>query len=86
MLDLAREDSLIERTEGATAAFLKELLRKAALLSCEGEPGDGPIQVTDTHLETALDQLLDSRNQLTRVLLGGGQPEDSSPGRSAKDR
>jgi hypothetical protein len=26
--------------------------------------------VTDEHLATALDELLDSRNQLTRVLLG----------------
>jgi len=79
VLDLAREDSLIERTEGVTAAFLKELLRKAALISCEGEAGEGPIRVTDAHLEAALDQLLDGRNQLTRVLLGGGRPEDSSP-------
>ena len=86
VLDLAREDSLIERTEGATAAFLKELLRKAALLSCEGEAGEGPIRVTDAHLEAALDQLLDDRNQLTRVLLGGGRPEDPSPGRTADDR
>jgi hypothetical protein len=29
--------------------------------------------VTDAHLATALDQLLDNRNQLTRVLLGGEQ-------------
>ena len=27
--------------------------------------------MTDAHLSTALDQLLDTRNQLTRVLLGG---------------
>jgi hypothetical protein len=86
VLDLAREDSLIERTEGATAAFLKELLRKAALLSCEGEAGEGPIRVTDAHLEAALDQLLDDRNQLTRVLLGGGRPDDPSPDRTADDR
>jgi len=74
VLDLTREDSLIERTEGVTAAFLKELLRKAALLSCEDdEAGEGAIRVTDAHLSAALDQLLDSRNQLTRVLLGGEQ-------------
>jgi hypothetical protein len=29
--------------------------------------------VTDAHMSAALDQLLDSRNQLTRVLLGGEQ-------------
>ena len=75
MLELTGEDALIERTEGVTAAFLKELLRKAALLSCEeDEAGEGPIRVIDAHLATALDQLLDNRNQLTRVLLGGEQP------------
>jgi hypothetical protein len=75
VLDLAEEETLIERTEGVTAAFLKELLRKAALLSCEDdEAAEGPIRVTDAHLATALDQLLDSRNQLTRVLLGGEHP------------
>jgi ATP-dependent 26S proteasome regulatory subunit len=83
VLDLAREDSLIERTEGVTAAFLKELLRKAALLSCEDEAGSGPIRVTDSHLDAALDQLLDGRNQFTRVLLGGGKPEDASRDRDA---
>jgi hypothetical protein len=71
-LDLADAGALIERTEGVTAAFLKELLRKAAVLSCEADPGEGPIRVTDAHLTDALDQLLDSRNQLTRALLGGG--------------
>jgi hypothetical protein len=71
-LELNLSDELIERTEGVTAAFLKELLRKAAVLSCDDDRGDGPIRVTDAHLATALDQLLDSRNQLTRVLLGGG--------------
>ena len=75
MLELTREDVLIERTDGVTAAFLKELLRKAALFSCEDDAaGEGPIRVTDAHLSGALDQLLDSRNQLTRVLLGGEQP------------
>jgi hypothetical protein len=70
VLDLAQPDSIIERTEGVTAAFLKELLRKAALLACEDAPSEGPIRVTDSHLTAALDQLLDARNQLTRILLG----------------
>ena len=74
VLDVARPETVIERTEGVTAAFLKELLRKAALLSCEDDDGEGPIRVTDAHLDAALDQLLDTRNQLTRVLLGGEQP------------
>jgi hypothetical protein len=78
VLDLAKLGALIERTEGVTAAFLKELLRKAALISCEDDAGEGPIRVTNAHLKTALDQLLDSHSQLTRVLLGGEQP--SGPG------
>ena len=74
VLDLTHPDTVIERTEGVTAAFLKELLRKAALLACEDDEAEGPIRVTDAHLDAALDQLLDTRNQLTRVLLGGEQP------------
>src|SRR5712691_7978361 len=31
VLDLAKDGSLVKRTEGVTAAFLKELLREAAL-------------------------------------------------------
>jgi hypothetical protein len=77
VLDLARPEAVIERTEGVTAAFLKELLRKAALLACEDDDSEGPIRVTDAHLDAALDQLLDTRNQLTRVLLGG---EHLTPG------
>jgi ATP-dependent 26S proteasome regulatory subunit len=65
-------DAVVARTEGVTAPFLKELLRKAALLAAEDDgAGEGAIRVRDAHLRTALDQLLDSRGQLTRVLLGG---------------
>lgn len=84
-LDGVDLDAVIARTEGVTAPFLKELLRKAALLAAEADgagkgPGDGAgdgagatgaIRVTGEHLTTALDQLLASRSQLTRVLLGG---------------
>jgi ATP-dependent 26S proteasome regulatory subunit len=77
VLDLAQPDTVIERTDGVTAAFLKELLRRAALLSAEEEDDDrdGPIHVTDAHLNAALDQLLDTRNQLTRVVLGAEPPK-----------
>jgi hypothetical protein len=81
VLDLARPEAVIERTEGVTAAFLKELLRKAALLACEEDQADGPVRVTDAHLDAALDQLLDTRNQLTRILLGGEPPRAKTPAR-----
>jgi hypothetical protein len=32
--------------------------------------GDVPLRVTDEHMNAALDELLDTRNQLTRILLG----------------
>jgi hypothetical protein len=86
VLDGVDLDEVVERTNGSTAPFLRELLRKAALLAAEadlaaaaagtGEAGrpDGAIRVTGAQLTAALDQLLDSRAQLTRVLLGG-QPK-----------
>jgi hypothetical protein len=77
VLDLSDPDEVITRTDGVTAAFLKELLRLAALLAAGAEPahegngGGAPIRVTDAHLTAALDQLLDARGRLTRTLLGG---------------
>ena len=67
-------------TEGVTASFFKELLRRAALLSAEraGADRDGALAVGDAELRAALDQLLAQRNQLTRVLLGAGR-DDNRP-------
>ena len=81
VLDVSLMEAVIKRTDGVTAPFLKELLRRAALLAAEsddraGTPDDfddTPIRVGDEHLTVALDQLLDSRSQLTRVLLGGAK-------------
>ncbi len=66
-------DAVIERTDGVTASFLKELLRRAAVRAAEGGPGpaDAGLRVSADQLEAALDELLDTRNAMTRVLLGG---------------
>ena len=92
-LDLADPDAVIARTEGVTASFMKELLRRAALRAAEGESapdggGAGPLRVTDADLDAALSQLLDTRNELTRILLGGrpatpGRARPATPGRRA---
>jgi ATPase family associated with various cellular activities (AAA) len=73
ILDLADLDAVIARTEGVTASFIKELLRRAALEAAddEDERAEGPVRVEDRHMAAALDQLLSTRNALTRVLLGG---------------
>ena len=75
VLDLEDPEVVISRTEGVTASFLKELLRRAALYAAQDEgPGqaaaDHPLRVTDAHMSAALDRLLDTRSQLTRALLG----------------
>jgi hypothetical protein len=75
-LDLADPDVVIARTEGVTASFIRELLRRAALVAAEQDSGaagaDAPITVTDAHLSAALDELLGARSALTQILLGGG--------------
>ena len=53
-----------------TASFLKELLRRAALIAAEDNPGER-LAVSASQLDSALDELLDTRNAMTRVLLGG---------------
>jgi hypothetical protein len=70
-VDESRLDDVVARTEGVTASFLKELLRRSALLAAEDGP-EGPLAVGAHHLDAALDELLDTRNAMTRVLLGGG--------------
>ena len=63
---------VIARTEGVTASFLKELLRRSALIAAT-ECDSAYLTVTADQLDAALDELLDTRNAMTRVLLGGGK-------------
>ena len=96
VLDLSSPGDVIARTEGVTASFLKELLRRAAIYAAEDAAGQGPdaaaargdtagarLAVRDAHMNAALDELLDSRNRLTRALLGGravqGPPASPEP-------
>ena len=74
-VDESRLDSVLSRTDGVTASFLKELLRRAAVRAAEASPDGveptGPLSVSADQLDAALDELLDTRNAMTRVLLGG---------------
>jgi hypothetical protein len=74
LVDESRLDAVIARTEGVTASFLKELLRRSALIAAT-ESDSEPLAVTADQLDAALDELLDTRNAMTRVLLGGGKDE-----------
>lgn len=66
-------DSIVRRTSGVSASFVKELMRKAALLSALEGGGDGAPVVRDRHLALALDELLADESEMTRALLGGAQ-------------
>ena len=59
----------VERTDGTTASFLKELIRRSVLEALHEAP-DQPVTVASEHLARALDDLLDSAQGVTRTLLG----------------
>jgi ATP-dependent 26S proteasome regulatory subunit len=74
-------EAIVARTEGATPAYIKELLRKAAVLAA-AESTDGAehadLVVTAAHLETALAEL-DEGGRLAQRLLGL-RPGEPTPG------
>jgi ATP-dependent 26S proteasome regulatory subunit len=82
-IDLRLQDveRVVERTAGVTASFVKELMRKAALLAALGSEGTGRITVSDQVINAALDELLAEETSLTRRLLGGAQRTDGAPSR-----
>lgn len=59
-------DRTARRSEGTTGSFAKELVRRAVL----GAALEGARTASDEHLDKALDELLSSREALTRRLLG----------------
>jgi len=58
-------DGFVKRTEGASAAFIRELLRKAALFAAD----DGD-RLEDSHIDQALRELVVDGGELTKSLLG----------------
>lgn len=69
-MQLAGMEEVISRTEGVTASFIKELVRKSALVAARSDVGTGRLTVTDSHVVQALDALLDEGAGLTRAMLG----------------
>jgi ATP-dependent 26S proteasome regulatory subunit len=70
-LRLDSPDAVVERTAGVSAAFMRELLRRAALVATLA----GDDEVADRHVGQALDELEDMSARLTRRFLGAGQGE-----------
>lgn len=72
-------EALLDRTEGISAAFVKELARRAVLAAAtEGGDGEAPI-VGQVHVERALDELLDRSAPLNRAILGARTEGAASP-------
>ncbi len=56
-----------ERTDGTTASFARELVRRAVVAAALED-----VPVSDSHLATAAEELLGDAESLTRSLLGSG--------------
>jgi AAA+ superfamily predicted ATPase len=61
-------ESIVEKTKKASAAFIKELMRRSAQFLIEGEKRGG---LTQANVEAALDEMLFSGGSLNVKLLGG---------------
>ncbi|MGW3410598.1 AAA family ATPase [Streptomyces sp. NPDC000888] len=59
-------DEIVARTDGTTASFTKELVRRAVLIAAERESE----RTEPDDLRAAVDELLSDRDRLTRRLLG----------------
>jgi energy-coupling factor transporter ATP-binding protein EcfA2 len=76
-LRLADRARLVQSMEGASPAFVRELLRRAVLLGAER--GDGAV-LDDGLLQAALEELRVAGGELTQSLLGARRPgREASP-------
>ena len=65
-LDSVDLESLVARTKGASAAFIRELMRRAALISSD----EGAKSIGTEHFDSALHELIVYGGDLTRKILG----------------
>ena len=72
-LKVERLDEFIHKMDGVSAAFIRELLRKAAVFAATET--DGELVVSDQHIDEALGELLVAGGTLTQSLLGAQRLE-----------
>jgi SpoVK/Ycf46/Vps4 family AAA+-type ATPase len=63
-------DRWIEQTDGVSPAFIKELLRKSALIAAERGETAEPMRLQNRDIDLALKELIHFGGELTRRLLG----------------
>jgi len=64
----AFDDELIAELDGTSPAFIRELLRRSAVVAADRSEGE--LRVTQAHLLEAFAELRSSTGELTRTLLG----------------
>jgi AAA+ superfamily predicted ATPase len=67
-MSLEKRADLTAKLDGVSGAFIRELLRKAAVAAAV--EGDGPLVVKDRHVNDALGDLMMKPGELTSSLLG----------------
>jgi DNA polymerase III delta prime subunit len=77
-IDPAQRAALVDRLDGVSAAFIKELMRRAAVLAAIA----GGVASHD-HVTAALDELYSDAGALTRTLLGADAPSPDPQGSHA---
>jgi DNA polymerase III delta prime subunit len=75
-------DRVVAGTEGVTASFVKEMIRRTVLASLRA--GERPPVLRDAHFSAVLTEMNGERHALTRSLLGtgsrGAEPAGQEPG------
>jgi hypothetical protein len=69
-LQLDDEPALIARLQGASPAFIKELVRKAAQFALDEDGETSPLRLDDGHFDAAIGELLLGAGAFSRQLLG----------------
>jgi hypothetical protein len=70
----------VAATEGTTATYLRELVRRAVLTAASARPDESPVRVRPADLDAATKELGSSRARLTRALLGADRGITQPPG------
>ncbi|GCE16496.1 AAA family ATPase [Dictyobacter kobayashii] len=71
-LQLQDLDQILDQTKGVSATFIRELLRKAALISADENHEHMHIVIEDSHINAALRELIIEGGEITKQLLGAG--------------
>lgn len=75
LLDDGLIDEVVRRTDGVSAAFIKEFMRRATQFTIERDENS---QLTHADLDLALDEMLFKGGSLNRKLLGASQSSSDS--------